>query len=94
MNYNAQTVLNVACAGIFPNTEISNTLNSLIASSVNKIEGIQFNDGTYILDSPVYLDSISYLGTQYTTLSVSKDFQTNDDKIITSPSIDGTFYDL
>ncbi len=92
LQYDSKTILNVACAGVFPNESISEKLNRLIYSATNKIYGIQFNDGTYTLDKPVYLDSLNFYGTGNTELSVSSLFHTNDDKVmLTEQYTDKTF---
>ena len=69
--------INVAQVGIFPNQGISDQLNTLIweAFKNDTVNTIQFNDGTYLLDSMVALRSLNYKGTGKTVLSVSKQFK-------------------
>ncbi len=74
--YNSSDVLNVACAGIFPDQKISLRLNNLIKNGAGKIKGIQFNPGVYYIDSGINLYSMYYYGTDDTVLSVSPDFST------------------
>ena len=78
------SVINVACAGIFPNDTISEKLNKLINSANGKVSGIQFNSGTYYINSNISLRSLAYIGNGQTTLSVSPDYSTQSYGIFTN----------
>ena len=85
LKYDSNTILSVACAGIFPGTGISDKLNKLIEySSRNKIYGIQFNTGTYIIDKPIKLKSLNYYGQANAVLSVSESFVPSGDWIFSN----------
>jgi len=80
-------LISVALYGIFPNSEISDRLNKLIEMSCNKVSGLRFESGDYIVDKPVVLKSLSYYGSDGTWFIVSPHFDTYDDKIfLTSPN--------
>lgn len=74
--YNSSTMLNVACAGIFPEQKISDRLNLLLKNGTRKIKGIQFNSGVYYLNSGIDLYSMYFYGKDDTILSVSPDYST------------------
>ena len=82
LKYPQNKILNVAVAGIFPNTPISNRLNILSEKAVGNVNYIQFNDGTYYIDEPIYLNSFCYKGTNHTTLAVSPDYKLNYHRVI------------
>ncbi|MBQ8490534.1 MAG: hypothetical protein IJ535_12205 [Pseudobutyrivibrio sp.] len=96
--YDSNTILNVACAGIFPGAEISDKLNQLIElSSRNKIYGIQFNTGTYLIDKPIKLKTLNYYGQANAVLSVTETFSPSGDWVfsnIHSPSISLTLNNI
>ena len=59
MLFDQTSMINVACAGIFPSSNISDNLNKLISQSEGKVSGIQFNSGKYYLDKAVALRSLN-----------------------------------
>lgn len=94
---NNNGLLNVAIANINPNTNISDAFNNLlkIAAANGSVKTIQFNDGTYFIDKPIYLKSFTYVGSGNTILSVSTSFTSNGDKIMsTVPSAENSIFSL
>lgn len=83
MQFTSDSIINVASAGIDPNNCNSDALNTLIHNVFyNGAKGIKFNDGTYVIDKPILLESLDYYGDSNTTISVGNNFSTPDDKII------------
>lgn len=80
--YESDSVINVALFGIFPGEKISDKFNTAIKSVVGKANGLSFNSGTYYIDKPIFLQSMSYYGND-TILEVSDSFYTKDDKVFT-----------
>lgn len=91
MIFDTDDIINVACAGIFPDNKISAQLNSLIYLISGKVRGLKFNSGTYYLESAVYLKSTEMYGTGDTLISVSPDFTTKTYGIITNTDVSAKF---
>lgn len=89
MLFDADSIINVACAGIYPDTQISSKLNTLVYLISGKARGIQFNSGTYYLESAIYLQSTEWYGTGDTLISVSPDFSNKRYGIITNTDSSG-----
>lgn len=83
--------INVAQVGIFPNKGMADLFNTLLVEAYKTgiITTVKFNSGTYIIDKPILLRSLNYVGTGETVLSVSKSIETKGNRVIyTAP---GTF---
>lgn len=80
--YDSDSIINVALFGIFPGENISDKFNSAINAAAEKVGGLSFNSGTYYIDKPIRMQSMSYYGND-TVLEVSDTFYTNDDKVFT-----------
>ncbi len=87
----ADDLLNVACAGIYPDTKISSKFNTLVYLVSGRVRGVQFNSGTYYLESAIYLKSMEMHGTGETLISVSPDYSTKRYGIFTNSDSSASF---
>lgn len=75
--------LDVAQIGILPNNVISDKINTVQKRAESYgIKTIKFNDGLYLINKPIALKSLNYIGTGKTNLCVSTKFQAVGDKIL------------
>lgn len=84
MQFSSSSIINVACAGIMPNENISANLNKFIKTCVDKVAGIRFNSGIYYIDSSISLEQLDYYGSDNTVLSISPNYNTYSYGIITN----------
>lgn len=86
LQYGTGSLINVACAGIFPSTNISQRLNYVSSALSGKVSGIVFNEGTYYIDQKTILTSLNYHGNG-TTLAVSPKYSTDYFGMITTDTL-------